>query len=68
MPHAKYHSILDNHDALIDEIVTSCNGDIRGAVKALLLVNEKLETELNYFRAAAAYSLLTERQAKGSLH
>ena len=39
-------------EAAIDQIVASCNGDIRGALKALLLVNEKLEAELAEFYAA----------------
>ena len=34
------------HENAIDEIVARCNGDIRGALKALLLVNEQLEAEL----------------------
>jgi hypothetical protein len=34
------------NDTAIDEIVASCNGDIRGALRALLLVNEQLEAEL----------------------
>ena len=34
------------HETAIDEIVARCNGDIRGALKALLLVNEQLEAEL----------------------
>jgi hypothetical protein len=34
------------NDTVIDEIVASCNGDLRGALKALLLVNEHLEAEL----------------------
>ena len=34
------------HETAIDEIVARCNGDIRGALKALLLVNEQLEVEL----------------------
>ncbi|MBR1125736.1 hypothetical protein JQ628_29725 [Bradyrhizobium lablabi] len=33
-------------EAAIDRIVAACNGDLRGAVKALLLVNEQLEAEL----------------------
>jgi hypothetical protein len=37
----------------IDEIVASCNGDIRGALKALLIVNEHLEDELQRLYAAA---------------
>jgi hypothetical protein len=55
-------------DAAIDEIVASCNGDMRGAVKALLLVNEQLESELNRFHKAAALRLRTERHARDSLH
>ncbi len=37
----------------IDEIVASCNGDLRGALKALLLVNEHLEAEIAQLYAAA---------------
>jgi hypothetical protein len=40
------------NEAAIDEIVASCNGDIRGALKALLLVNEQLEAELQQLCAA----------------
>ncbi|MBS0531072.1 MAG: hypothetical protein JSS22_17020 [Proteobacteria bacterium] len=40
-------------DAVIDEIVASCDGDIRGALKALLMVNERLEGELQRLYAAA---------------
>lgn len=49
-------------DATIDEIVARCNGDLRGAVRALLLVNEHLETELAQLYAAAAHSGMTERR------
>jgi hypothetical protein len=47
--------ISDPSEAAIDQIVASCDGDIRGALKALLLVNEQLEAELAQFYAAAAY-------------
>lgn len=40
-------------EAVIDEIVASCGGDIRGALKALLIVNEQLEDELQRLYAAA---------------
>ena len=43
------------HETAIDEIVARCNGDIRGALKALLLVNEQLEAELAELHAAVAY-------------
>ncbi|ERF80372.1 MULTISPECIES: hypothetical protein [Pseudomonadota] len=46
--------ISDPSDAAIDQIVASCNGDLRGALKALLLVNEHLEAELQQFYAAVA--------------
>jgi hypothetical protein len=40
------------NDTVIDEIVASCNDDIRGALKALMLVNERLEAELQHLHAA----------------
>lgn len=52
---------LRSKDTAIDEIVASCNGDLRGAVRALLLINEHLETELAKLYAAAADHSLTER-------
>lgn len=42
------------NEAAIDQIVASCNGDLRGALKALLLVNEQLEAELVELHAAMA--------------
>ena len=42
-----------SNDTAIDEIVANCNGDLRGAVRALLLINEHLETELAKAYAAA---------------
>jgi hypothetical protein len=38
-----------SNDAAIDEVIATCNGDMRGAIKALLLVNEHLETELQHY-------------------
>jgi hypothetical protein len=43
------------NEAVIDEIVASCNGDIRGALRALLMVNEQLEAELQQFYAATGH-------------
>ena len=43
------------NEAVIDEIVASCNGDLRGALRALLLVNEQLEAELQELYAAASH-------------
>jgi hypothetical protein len=41
-------------ETAIDRIVASCNGDIHGALRALLLVNEQLEAELLQLYAAVA--------------
>lgn len=43
-------------DATIDEIISTCNGDLRGALKALLMVNEQLETELQQLYAASVHA------------
>jgi hypothetical protein len=58
----------DRPDAVIDEIVAACSGDMTSAVKALLLVNETLESELQELRAGAIYRVPTKGQAKCTLH
>jgi hypothetical protein len=49
------------NEAAIDKIVASCNGDLRGALKALLLVNEHLEAEIAQLYAAAMHYGFSER-------
>lgn len=49
-------------DAAIDEIVANCDGDLRGAVRALLLVNEHLEAEITQLYATATHNGLAERR------
>lgn len=44
-----------NTDEAIDEVVAACDGDTRGALRALLLVNERLENELQYFYELAIH-------------
>ncbi len=53
---------IRSSDAAIDEIVASCNGDLRSAVRALLLINEHLEAELAQLYAAAANNGFGERR------
>ena len=43
------------NESAIDEIVARCNGDIRGALRALLLINEHLEAELQQLQAVVAH-------------
>ena len=55
------------NDTAIDEIVAQCNGDLHGALKALLLVNEQLEAELVQLYAAVAVGGPFER-GNNALH
>jgi len=43
----------DAYDAAIDDAIATCNGDLRGALKALIIANEFLERDL---QKAAAWS------------
>jgi hypothetical protein len=54
-------------EALIDRIVAMCDGDVRGALKALMLVNEHLELQLEQYHAASVGREKGERRT-GSLH
>jgi hypothetical protein len=54
-------------EAHIDEIVAMCDGDLRGALKALMLVNEHLESQLEQLHATRTHYENTERGVS-SLH
>jgi hypothetical protein len=54
-------------EAQIDEIVAMCDGDLQGALKALMLVNEHLEFLLEQLQATAVRSEKVERRTS-SLH
>jgi hypothetical protein len=43
----------DAYEAAIDNAIATCNGDLRGALKALIIANEFLERDL---QAAASNS------------
>jgi|GEM_PF-402174 hypothetical protein len=68
MPRAVIYRDLDRPNAVIDEIVAACSGDMASAVRALLLVNEELEFELRQLYAVAVCRLPARRPAKRSLH
>jgi hypothetical protein len=46
----------------IQKIVAACDGDMRGALEALLLVNEHLEAELQ--QLYAAFSCIPDRSPR----
>ncbi|WP_354172627.1 MULTISPECIES: hypothetical protein [unclassified Bradyrhizobium] len=45
-PRQRINSALDQYELAVDEIVAACDGDLRGALRALMLFNEQLEQEL----------------------
>lgn len=49
------------NEIAIDEIVARCGGDMRGALRALLLVNEHLEAEVQQLHAIIAQAGPLER-------
>ena len=53
---------LKEYEQQVDEIVVACGGDVHAALKALMLLNERLEQELEAIRADMV-ERLTERRA-----
>ena len=45
-------------EIVIEQIIAACDGDVHGALEALLLVNEYLEAELHQFYEAVCPSQL----------
>jgi len=43
---------IDRYDRAVDSAIATCGGDIRGALKALIIANEFLEEELREVLAA----------------
>jgi hypothetical protein len=56
------------NEAFIDEVIATCDGDMRKAIKALLLMNEQLETELQELYAAGEQGSPSERRVQSVLH
>ena len=55
-------------EAFIDEVIAECDGDMREAIKALLLVNEQLETELQQLYFALEHGSPGEGRLRRLLH
>jgi hypothetical protein len=47
-------SDADQLEAAVDQAIAACDGDAREAVKALIVANHFLETELEKLRAAVS--------------
>jgi hypothetical protein len=44
---------LDAYEAAVDDAIATCNGDLRGALKALIIANEFLEKDLQKAMASS---------------
>jgi hypothetical protein len=58
----------DSYDFVIDEAIAICGGDLRGAVRALLIANEHLEAELSRLKTFANETLGIETADRGYLN
>lgn len=47
----------DPYEVACDQAIAMCNGSMRGAIKALIMANEYLETELLELQTAVAMGL-----------
>jgi hypothetical protein len=58
--------IIDEYEQDVDEVIAACRGDLRGAVKDLMLINEQLEQTLQ--RLSAVLIENAEDQPRSLLH
>ena len=52
----------------IEQIIAACSGDLHGAIRALMLVNEHLESELHLMHAAVTSGRRSQRRVNRSVH
>ena len=62
----QHQRFFDECEQDVDEIIAACRGDLRGAVKALMLINEQLEQTLQ--RPSAVLVEKAEDQPRSLLH
>jgi len=58
----------DLYDELVDETIASCDGNLRGALRALLIANEHLETENSQLKSYVNISTRLEAANQGYLN
>ena len=59
---------LDAYDAAVDDAIATCDGDLRGALKALIIANEFLERDLQKALASSAAPSITDDGNNGLRH
>ncbi|WP_024575912.1 MULTISPECIES: hypothetical protein [unclassified Afipia] len=50
---------IDRYDRAVDSAIATCGGDLRGALKALIIANEYLEEELRQVLDAVSAHAVT---------
>jgi hypothetical protein len=56
------------YDAAVDDAIATCDGDLRGALKALIIANEFLEKDLQRALASSAAPSIAHDGNAGSRH
>lgn len=54
---------LDRLEEAVDQAIAACGGDVRGALKAMILANEYLESEIGELMQAVSHAY-----ARGRFH
>jgi hypothetical protein len=54
MPEPALQPTPDPYEQACDQAIAMCNGSMRGAIKALIMANEYLETELQQLQATVS--------------
>jgi hypothetical protein len=57
---------LDVYEAAVDEVIAACDGDLRGALTALIIANEYLERDLQEALAFAAAPSIADNGDPGT--
>jgi hypothetical protein len=58
----------DAYDAAVEDAIVTCNGDLRGALKALIIANEFLERDLARALASSAAPSIADDWNLGFRH
>jgi hypothetical protein len=58
----------DAYDAAVEDAIATCNGDLRGALKALIIANEFLERDLGRALVANAAPSIADDWNLGFRH
>ena len=66
MPEASCPSDVSRYEQACDQAIAMCDGNLRSTIKALIMVNEYLEIELQELQAAASTDHAPTRPPRAS--